>query len=139
MDASLFTRAHFRLSLWCEARSMPFRLTPDRPLSWVLSFANRSDGRRYHGLSTDYILKHVLDVTRRPYLMRDRRCLRQGLLAYQFLRRAGYDIELHFGIDRTHLAGGDMRAHCWIVRQGRAIFNEPPGDTQPLLVHRRDA
>lgn len=136
MGVSLPTRARFRIALWCEARSMPFRVRPDRPLNWVLSFASRSVGAPYRGLRTDYIVKHVLGVTRRPYLMRDRRCLRQGLLAYRFLKAAGYDIALHFGIDRTHLQADDMRAHCWVVHRGQVILNEPSKDTLPMLVHR---
>jgi hypothetical protein len=133
MDGSLLTRVRFRIALWCHAKSMPLRLTADRPLAWVLSFADRARGTTYPGLSAEYILKHVARVTRRPYFMRERRCLRQGLLAFRFMKAAGHDVELHFGIDRTHLQ--DIRAHCWIVHDGRVVLNPPDANTQPIFVH----
>lgn len=134
MDGSRLTRLRFRIALWCQARSMPIRLTADRPLAWVLSFADRAPSATYIGLPTEYILKHVARVTRRPYLMRERRCLRQGLLAFRFMKAAGHDVELHFGIDRTRRE--DIRAHCWIVHDGRIVLNPPDADTQPIFVHK---
>lgn len=134
MDGSLLTRVRFRIALWCQARSMPLRVTPSRPLAWVLSFVDRAPSETYADLPAEYILKHVARVTRRPYFMRERRCLRQGLLAFRFMKAAGHDVELHFGIDRTHLQ--NIRAHCWIVHDGRVVLNPPDADTQPILVHR---
>jgi len=133
MGDSLLTRLRFRTTLWCQARSMPFRVTPDRPLAWVLSFADRTPRARYAGLSPEYILKQVVQVTRRPYFMRERRCLRQGLLAFQFMKAGGYDVELHFGIVGTHRQ--NMLAHCWLVHDGRVVLNPPDADTQTILVH----
>ena len=134
MDSPVITRLRFRTALWCQARSMPFRVTPNRSLAWVLSFADRAPRATYAGLSPEYILKHVVRVTRRPYFMRERRCLRQGLLAFRFMKAGGYDIELHFGIDRTRTR--DLRAHCWIVHNGRVVLNPPDANIQPLLVRR---
>lgn len=133
MDGSALTRLRFRTALWWQARSMPFHVTPNRPLAWVLSFAGRSSKARYAGLSPEYILKHVVRVTRRPYFMRKRRCLRQGLLAFRFMKACGYDVELHFGVDRT--SHQDMRAHCWLVHNGRVVLNPPDVNTQTILVH----
>jgi hypothetical protein len=134
MNGSLLTRVRFRIALWCQARTMPIRVTPSRPLAWVLSFADRAPSATYAGLSTEYILKHIARVTRRPYLMRERRCLRQGLLAFRFMKAAGHDVELHFGIDRTHRQ--DIRAHCWIIHDGGIVLNPPDADTQPIFVHK---
>ena len=134
MNGSLLTRVRFRIALWCQARTMPIRVTPSRTLAWVLSFADRAPSATYAGLSTEYILMHVARVTRRPYLMRERRCLRQGLLAFRFMKAAGHDVALHFGIDRTHRQ--DIRAHCWIVHNGRVVLNPPDADTQPIFVHK---
>jgi hypothetical protein len=137
MNGSLLTRVRFHIALWCQARSMPIRVTPSRPLAWVLSFADRAPRASYAGLSAEYILKHAARVTRRPYFMRERRCLRQGLLAFRFMKAAGHDVELHFGIDRTHRH--DIRAHCWIVHDGRVVLNPPDANTQPIFVHRGPA
>ncbi len=134
MDGSRLTRMRFRIALWCQARSMPFRVTSHRPFAWVLSFADRAPSATYAGLSAEYILRHVARVTRRPYFMRERRCLRQGLLAFRFMTAAGHDVELHFGIDRTRRQ--DIRAHCWIVHNGHVVLNPPDADTQPIFVHK---
>jgi len=138
MTPPLIRRIRFRIALWCEAKLLPFRVSPSRPLSWIESFANRSAGVRYPDLPPDYILNHVLKVTRRPYVMRDRRCLRQGLLAYRFLRAAGYEIELHFGIDQADSRGQDLSAHCWIVHDGRVLLNPPPADMPVIFILRSD-
>ena len=134
-DAPLFTRMRFRMALWCAARSMPFRAWSGRPLDSVLSLASPAGRAAYVGLSAEYVLHQVLAVTRRPYLMRERRCLRQGLLAYRFLAAAGHDIELHFGIDAASLHSNSLRAHCWVVHHGRIILNPPHPDTVVIFVH----
>jgi hypothetical protein len=44
-----------------------------------------------------------------------RGCLTRGLTRYFFLRRAGLDVALCFGIGTT--AAG-MSGHCWLVKEG---------------------
>ena len=39
-------------------------------------------------------------------------CLTRGVTLYRFLRRAGADVSLRFGIGRID---GAIAAHCWIV------------------------
>lgn len=134
MDGSRLTRLRFRIALWCQARAMPIRVTADRPFAWVLSFADRVPSATYVNLPAEYILRHVAQVTCRPYFMRERRCLRQGLLAFRFMKAAGHDVELHFGIDRTRRQ--DIRAHCWIVHDGSVVLNPPDADTQSIFVHK---
>lgn len=48
-------------------------------------------------------------------------CLVRGLTLYHFLRKAGVDVSLSFGIRRL---GGDFTGHCWLVKDGRP-FLEP--------------
>ena len=62
-------------------------------------------------------------ATRRPWLMRDRPCLRQGLLAMRFLRLAGYRPVLHFALDRTSVASSVLSAHCWVTLDGKVLLN----------------
>jgi len=50
----------------------------------------------------------------RPTIGR-RDCLARGATRYRFLRRAGVDITLQFGIGRID---GVPTAHCWLVRDG---------------------
>jgi hypothetical protein len=51
-------------------------------------------------------------------------CLTRGLTLYRFLRRAGLDVELRFGLDPR--GGGEAAAdgHCWLVLAGEP-FLEP--------------
>jgi hypothetical protein len=46
-------------------------------------------------------------------------CLTRGLTLYWFLRRAGLDVDLRFGIDPGEQAAGD--AHCWLTLDGEPI------------------
>jgi hypothetical protein len=139
MDGPLLTRVRFRVALWYDARSMPIHIRRDRPLNSVLAFANHSRPGRYASLPVDYILKHVVATTRRPWLMRDRRCLRQALLGFRFMVAAEHDAELHFGIDGASLRGPAVRAHCWLVHRGKVVLNPPDVNTVPVLIHRPDA
>jgi hypothetical protein len=48
-------------------------------------------------------------------------CVVRALTRYYFLRRAGFAVELVFGIDP---AGGRADAHCWVERGG-IPYREP--------------
>ena len=56
-------------------------------------------------------------------------CLTRGMTLYWFLRRAGLDVELRFGLDP-----GDGRAaggHCWIALDGMPYLEKI--DPRPLF------
>jgi Transglutaminase-like superfamily len=53
----------------------------------------------------------------RPFVRRG--CLTRGLTRYFFLRRAGIDVALCFGMGR--LDGGFM-GHCWLVKDGEPFL-----------------
>jgi Transglutaminase-like superfamily len=134
MPRALITKFRFRVALWWQARLLPFRVRRNCPLTKVLALASPPDRLRYAGLSPAYVLRQVRRATRHPLLMRDRRCLRQGILALRFMSAAGHRSELHFGIDRQSLAA-DLKAHCWLVHDGRAVLNAPSENIVPVLVH----
>lgn len=138
MTGTLLTRLRFRVALWLNARLLPLKLPRDRPLTDVLSLADAAASTRYAGLSEAYVLKRVLRTTRRPILMRDRRCLRQGILAFKFMNAAGHKSELHFGVDRGSVAGL-VTAHCWLVHDGKIVLNPPDPGIVPILIHSADA
>jgi hypothetical protein len=135
---AFFTRLRFRVMLWWAARTMPFRVR-NLPLNAVLKLARPDAAMPYRGLSLAYVLKRVRRTARRPVLMRDRRCLREGLLAFRFLNAAGFDPELHFGIDQTSLPGPRLKAHCWIVQEGEIVLNPPDENMTPIYIHRSAA
>ncbi len=43
-------------------------------------------------------------------------CLTRGLTLFWFLRRAGLDVELRFGVDAA--AGSEADGHCWLTLAG---------------------
>lgn len=47
-----------------------------------------------------------------------RGCLTRGLTLYRFLRRAGADVALCFGIGKQT---GDLAGHCWIEHEGAPL------------------
>jgi hypothetical protein len=122
-------RLRFAVRIWALWVPIIARGTDFAPL---LARAAPSYGVPYAGLSIDIIAKRVRRAIRRPWLMRNRRCLREGLLLNRFLVMAGYSPVLHFGVDRTSLGGRSVKAHCW-VSVGERIFN-PPDETM-LEIH----
>jgi hypothetical protein len=59
-------------------------------------------------------------------------CLPRGLTLYYFLRRAGLDVSLHFGVMAD--AGVDRApiGHCWLVKGGEPFLETR--DPRPLYV-----
>lgn len=135
MTASLATRVRFRLALWWHARLLPLRVR-GRPLDAVIALAHSRGSGGYAALDVPYIVKRVRRTVRRPWLMRDRRCLREGLLAFRFLSAAGHSPELHFGVDRDSIAGPRLKAHCWVVLRGETVLSAAGPAMIPILVHR---
>ena len=101
------------------------------PLERLLGFATPGGATpAYASLSVSEILTAVKNVSARPWVMREQRCLREGLLAFRFLALAGYRPVLHFGVAPETAKSNHPRAHCWISLDGKAIFNPP---TEPML------
>ncbi|WP_040591886.1 lasso peptide biosynthesis B2 protein [Mesorhizobium metallidurans] len=116
-------RALFRAHLWTSARLMPV-LIGQRDFEAVLKWAPLHSSTPYHGLSSSYIVAAVNRTVRHPWLMRDRRCLREGLLAHRFLRFAGFDPDLRFGVDPKSMQAPSLAAHCWLCLDGRAVVSD---------------
>jgi hypothetical protein len=58
-------------------------------------------------------------------------CLTLGLTRYYFLRRAGMDVSLHFGVGRVGQKES-FGGHCWLTRDGEPYFEAR--DPRPLYV-----
>ncbi|BCP53099.1 hypothetical protein K32_17160 [Kaistia sp. 32K] len=130
MTPNLLLRAKFRAEMWFWAKTLPFRCRKSRDFSDILRIAHAGASRRYAGLRSAYIGTRAKKAGRRPWLMRDRRCLREGILAYRFLTLAGIPATIHFGVDRTSIGKAKLSAHCWVSAVGMPILNPP----EPTMV-----
>lgn len=128
----------FPVELWLRARLLPLQLV-GRSLKEMLEFAEPPVGsRRFAGLSPAYVVRAVRRATRRPWVMRDRRCLREGLLAYRSLVEAGLRPRLHFGVERDVVNSARVAAHCWVTLEGRTVIGESETPYVEILVHPAD-
>jgi hypothetical protein len=50
-----------------------------------------------------------------------RGCLTRGVTLYRFLRRAGFDVSLRFGIGEVN---GRLEGHCWLVHDNRPLLEK---------------
>jgi hypothetical protein len=121
---SLLRRAAFQASLFVWARCLPL-LAQERDLQTLLRRVHPHPRKPYAGMLAEQILHSVKSSCTRPWLMRDRRCLREGLLAFRFLYAAGYRPRLHFGVDRDSIGRGRLAAHCWVSLDGAIVLNPP--------------
>lgn len=118
-----FLRALFRSHLWLTARVMPV-LIGQRDFEAVLKWAPAQTPALYRGLSSSYVVGRVNRVVRHPWLMRDRRCLREGLLGFRFLRMAGFEPDLRFGVDSKSMHEPRLSAHCWVCLDGKPVVSD---------------
>lgn len=129
----MLSKVRFRVALWVWTRLLP-GLAWRRSLSSLLDLTMPGNRSPYRGLTSAYIVRRVRKATRRPWLMRDRPCLREGVLALRFLRLAGFDPMLHFGVDRTSVTRDVLSAHCWVVLERKIVLNPPaPGMVEVLV------
>ena len=135
---SAFQYIRFRVELFYWARVLPI-LAHRRDLKSLMALADPGRSKRYIGLPSTYIIKRVRRAVRRPWVMRDRPCLREGVLAYRFLILAGFDPEIHFGVDRNSVSKERLSAHCWIVLDDRIVLNAPtPSMIEVLALRTND-
>lgn len=115
----------FRLNLWFAARLMTI-YAKRRPLGDLLRRAEPDGGKRaFCERPAETIVDAVKASVARPWRMRGRRCLREGLLCFYYLSLAGYSPVLYFGIVAKTASGPHPRAHCWLVLNGQTILNAP--------------
>lgn len=133
----MMRKLRFRLALWCWARLVPF-LAWRRDLTSLLAYTRPRGAMPYRGLAAEYILRRIKKTTRKPWLMRNRPCLRDGVLALRFLRLAGFEPTLHFGVDKTSVAQDVLSAHCWVAIENRTMLNPPTPSMVEVLVFAHD-
>lgn len=121
-----------RIDIWLAARVLPL-LIFNRNLEQTLKLIEVSENKAFCGVSPEQISEIVIATTRRPWFMRKRRCLRQGILGMRYLRMAGYDPILRFGIDTKSISKERLNAHCWVELEGKAVINDSLADM--IVIH----
>lgn len=122
-------------SLWVAARLLPV-LAARRELGPLLAASTPPDGSTpYRGVGAGVIVRRVAALTARPWRMRGRRCLREGLLAFRYLRLAGLPAVLRFGVDKASLGEPRMKAHCWVTVGDAIVLNPPASGMVEILAH----
>ena len=123
VDGPLLRRALFRCHLWASARLMP-AFDRRRNFEEVLKLAplasptplSRPAGQLHRRPRQPHGAPSLADA--RPQM------LREGLLGLRFLRLAGFDPELRFGVDPKSLQTPRVSAHCWVCLDGRPVVSD---------------
>ena len=138
MRQEALQRALFNCHLWASARLLPF-VVGRQDMAAVRRYTEAPARMPYAGLPDTYIAGRVRRAVRRPWLMRDRRCLREGLLAFRFLSLAGYRPELRFGIEPGSVKAPLLKAHCWVCLGDRPVVSDSaPGMVEILRLPQAD-
>ncbi len=123
-----------KTEIWAAARLLPFAVA-FRDFSQILRLGDVKCSGLYEGTAPETIAQATWRATRKSWLMRNRRCLRQGLIGYRFLRKAGHEPELHFGIDAGSVERDRIDAHCWVVLDGKPVVNDILDGMVTIHVH----
>ncbi|MEL6920621.1 MAG: lasso peptide biosynthesis B2 protein [Pseudomonadota bacterium] len=115
-----------RRTLYWHARFLPAYVAK-RNLQSILRYLDVEHEQRFDGIEPARIRAWVLRATRKPWLMRNRRCLRQGLLGTRFMLKAGHKPDLVFGVDPASLKAPSIEAHCWVELGGEPVLNDAQG------------
>ncbi|HWE60690.1 MAG TPA: lasso peptide biosynthesis B2 protein [Chloroflexota bacterium] len=115
--------------IFCVAAIVPllFRL----PLPWLQTLlAPRRAPRPTAPAQEEWVIDAVQGMLRRGYPLLRRGCLTRGVTLYYFLRRAGVEVTLCFGLGRAASGSGGMEGHCWLVKRGEPLLEAR--DPRPL-------
>ena len=100
---------------------LPFRL-----LAGWLDRLSRRDLR--DGASVERTSQRVERVLARLQPVTRHQCYVRGVIRYYFLRRAGADVRLVFGLGAV---AGAYEGHCWVERAGEPY--REPRDPRPIF------
>ena len=119
-------RLRFRVHLWLAARWLPMTAKRRDIEPLLLAATPAAAHAPYRGLASAAVVAAVRKTLARPWRMRGRRCLRESLLAFRFLRLAGHPAVIHFAVAPGRKEGDRLRAHAWVSLDGVCLL-DPPG------------
>ena len=129
IEATLF------IEMWLAARVMPLQVSL-YSFPRILAIADSAKAERYAGIAPERIASIVKRITRHPWTMRKRRCLREGLLGFRYMCKAGHSPELHFSVPENIDNFDRSEAHCWVEVDGKPVLNENLAKMVPIHVYR---
>lgn len=127
------------LRLKLAARTWALRIpviAREQNISRLIERTKPTQGTPYAGLAIETVVRCCRKAVRRPILMADRPCLREGLLLQRFLTMAGFEPSLHFGVDKESLMKPIVAAHCWVIVGDRIINPPTPAMIEIMAVSR---
>lgn len=131
----LVLRAH----IWMAA-CLVVPLVHALPLRWVLrALSPPRWWRPYRGVAPEEVSELVGRRLARPWHMKRRACLREGLVLFHFLCLAGHEPVLHFAVFPPEPRPRAMHAHCWVTLGGRACSAPPREPTAEVMRYDRSA
>jgi hypothetical protein len=124
-----------RAHVWLVASAIPWmvKVMPLRAMLRLLTPPRTF--RPYRAISSDTIVRTVKRRLEKPWHMKHRPCLREGLTLMHFLLLAGAPAEIHFGVFAPN-AAGKLKAHCWVTLDGAAVSSPPQSPAAEVLVYR---
>ena len=133
--ASKLSRTILRIHIWLVATVilLPIKLLPLKRLLQLLT-PTTSFGL-YRSIQPEQITEMVQHRLRRPRHMRARKCLREGLTLFHFLRLAGAPAEIHIAVHTPTADSKRIRAHCWVVLDGVALTEPIRGPGTTILTY----
>lgn len=134
MNNHWWPRFIFNIELWLTARLLPL-LVGKKSLEQALALTEASASPRYSWLTPQYLEKRIKRTVRGPFFMRNRRCLRIGILGFRFLRKAGYAPALHFGLAPDSLSSKRIESHCWVCLNAQPVIGESLEHMMTIHVH----
>jgi transglutaminase superfamily protein len=96
-------------------------------------FTPRSVLPIYAPFAASEIAGVVKQRLRRPWAMRTTRCLREGLMTFYLMRRAGIPAVLHICV--YPFDGRRNRAHCWVAVTGACVTTSPVAPFATILTY----
>jgi hypothetical protein len=94
--------------------------------------------RLYVRVPTEAFVGQVKHRLRRPWNMRRRACLREGLVLFHFLRLSGRPAVLHFGVYAPSTDPRRLHGHCWVTVEGTVVTSPPDQPAAVLMTCGRE-
>ncbi len=115
-----------RVIAFATAVPLLMRLPLDRVARWIAPSGGAVSPPTTEEISTLVAAIDAWLARARPLVRSG--CLTRGATLYRFLRRAGADVSLRFGVG---VVDGAVAAHCWIVYRGEPLAERR--DPRPLF------